>query len=151
MKIGLAKTDITPRVGVELAGFGPYLNRYSIGIRDRLWARAMAVRSGEKTMLLVGCDLVGITPPVREAVSRLVREKTETDEDDLMISCTHTHSGPSTSGRRLKFFRALKMIWRKSLKVRFPSWCPMPTAVTDTLLKTKKSGPENTLIRPYPS
>ncbi len=39
MKAGFAKSDITPRVGVELIGFGPYLHRYSIGVRDRLWAR----------------------------------------------------------------------------------------------------------------
>jgi len=36
MKAGFAKTDITPRVGVELAGFGAFINRHSIGMRDRL-------------------------------------------------------------------------------------------------------------------
>lgn len=41
MKAGFAKTDITPRVGVELTGFGPFLHRHSIGVRDRLWARAV--------------------------------------------------------------------------------------------------------------
>ena len=28
MRIGLSKVDITPRVGVELCGFGPFLNRF---------------------------------------------------------------------------------------------------------------------------
>ena len=40
MKAGFAKFDITPRVGVSMAGFGPFLNRNSTGIRDRLEARA---------------------------------------------------------------------------------------------------------------
>ena len=43
MQIGFGKVDITPRVGVELCGFGPHLHRYSVGVRDRLEARAMAV------------------------------------------------------------------------------------------------------------
>jgi hypothetical protein len=36
MEIGFAKTDITPRLGVALCGFGPFLDRYLIAIRDRL-------------------------------------------------------------------------------------------------------------------
>ena len=42
MNAGFFEVDITPRVGVQLCGFGPYLNRYSIGVRDVLKARAAA-------------------------------------------------------------------------------------------------------------
>ena len=42
MRFGFGKSDITPRVGVELCGFGAYCCRHSVGTRDRLWARAMA-------------------------------------------------------------------------------------------------------------
>ena len=59
MRVGFAKNDITPRVGVELCGFGPFLCRKSIGIRDRLWARAMAIELDGKRMVLVTCDLAG--------------------------------------------------------------------------------------------
>ena len=45
MKAGFAKFDITPRVGVSMAGFGPFLNRNSVGIRDRLEARAAAFQA----------------------------------------------------------------------------------------------------------
>ena len=43
MKAGFAKFDITPRVGVSMAGFGPFLNRNSTFVRDRLEARAAAL------------------------------------------------------------------------------------------------------------
>ena len=40
MKAGFSEFDITPRVGVQLFGFGPFINRVSTGIRDPLGARA---------------------------------------------------------------------------------------------------------------
>lgn len=96
MQIGFAKVDITPRVGVELCGFGPYLNRHSITMRDRLWARAMAVRQGETTLLLVSCDLLGLEREVTSWVRALVREATGIPEAQVMVHCIHTHSGPNT-------------------------------------------------------
>ena len=35
MKAGFGKCNITLRAGVELYGFGPYLNRSSIGVRQK--------------------------------------------------------------------------------------------------------------------
>ena len=59
MRAGSAKCDITPRVGVALCGFGPYLHRYSIGVRDRLWARAMVIEQQDGMYALISCDLTG--------------------------------------------------------------------------------------------
>ncbi len=98
MKIGFAKTDITPRVGVDLAGFGPYILRRSIGVRDRLWARAMAIECGGRTLVLVGCDLVGITMEMTNLVRKIVNSSCGLPPDCLMAHATHTHSGPSTDG-----------------------------------------------------
>lgn len=43
LKIGFAKEDITPRVGVELCGFGPFLCRHSIGLHDELVQALLAL------------------------------------------------------------------------------------------------------------
>ena len=94
MKFGFAKADITPRVGVELCGFGAYILRKSIGVRDRLWARAMAVERDGKRAVLVSCDLIGIPLAMTRQVRRIVRETTGLPDDALMVHCTHTHSGP---------------------------------------------------------
>jgi hypothetical protein len=80
MRIGFGKVDITPRLDVELSGFGPFLNRRALTVRDRLWSRAMALEHNGRTIVLVSNDLIGVPP---EAV---------------MIHCTHTHSGPATAG-----------------------------------------------------
>lgn len=96
MRIGFAKVDITPRVGVPLCGFGPFLNRGSIGIRDRLWVRAMAVEHDGRRAVLVSCDLLGLSLPTTTAARERVRTSLGLEPHEVMITCTHTHSGPDT-------------------------------------------------------
>jgi hypothetical protein len=98
MRIGFAKEDITPRVGVELCGFGAYINRTSIAVRDRLWARAMAVEIGDRRCIIVSCDLIGVSRHLTTRVRRIVGEQTGLPPECLMVHCTHTHSGPNTGG-----------------------------------------------------
>jgi hypothetical protein len=96
MRIGFGRQDITPRVGVELCGFGPFRCRHSIGIRERLWARAMAVELEGPPVVVVACDLVGVPLAMTARTRALVRRETGLPEDRLMICCSHTHSGPAT-------------------------------------------------------
>jgi len=96
MKAGFGRADITPRVGVELCGFGPFLCRHSIGIRDRLWARPVAFEENGRTVLLISCDLIGVTLPITEQVRAKIRTRTGLDDDAILVCATHTHSGPNT-------------------------------------------------------
>ena len=59
VRAGFARVDITPPIGIELCGFGPYLRRRSQAVRDRLWARAFAVEAGGERAVIVSCDLIG--------------------------------------------------------------------------------------------
>jgi hypothetical protein len=83
-------------VGVELSGFGPFRNRHSIAVRDRLWARAMAVEQGGVTAVVVSCDLIGLRRAMAQEVRRLVTSAIGIPAEAIMLHCTHTHSGPST-------------------------------------------------------
>lgn len=96
MKIGFGKVDLTPRVGVELCGFGPFLNRHSTAVRDRLWAKAMAVEVDGRVVALVSCDLIHLYRPQVERIRRLVQDATGLSPEQVMVHCTHTHSGPVT-------------------------------------------------------
>ncbi|HYF51360.1 MAG TPA: neutral/alkaline non-lysosomal ceramidase N-terminal domain-containing protein [Planctomycetota bacterium] len=96
MKIGFGRQDITPRVGVELCGFGPYLHRYSIGVRDRLWARAMAVEAGGQRVVLVSCDLPATSASLTARIRDIVSRGAGLLGSALMVHSTHTHSGPNT-------------------------------------------------------
>ena len=96
MQAGFYKVDLTPRVGVELCGFGPYLQRRSLGVRDRLWARALAVSAGGRTLVLVSNDLIGVNLDLTRRVRELVGRATGLAPEALLVHCTHTHSGPNT-------------------------------------------------------
>ncbi len=94
MKTGFGKRDITPRLGVELAGYSGYLNRYATAIRDRLYARALAASDGTRTAVIVSCDLVYITRELAAEVRRRVCLAADLDPSGIMVHATHTHSGP---------------------------------------------------------
>ncbi|MHB8994462.1 MAG: neutral/alkaline non-lysosomal ceramidase N-terminal domain-containing protein [Armatimonadota bacterium] len=96
MRLGFDKKDITPRVGVELCGFGPFLNRRSIGVRDRLWSRAMAVEQGGRTCLLISNDIIQLTLGDTRRVRELICADSDLQPEAIMVHCTHTHSGPAT-------------------------------------------------------
>ncbi len=96
MRIGFAKTDVTPRVGVELTGFGAFINRHSIAVRDRLWSRAMALSKNGRTVVLVSNDLLYLPRHITARVRELVTEATGIPSDAIMVHSIHTHSGPNT-------------------------------------------------------
>ncbi len=94
LRAGMARTDITPPPGVGMAGSGPE-GRRSTGYRTRLYVGALVLEdvTGERIALVVA-DLPHITANLhRLAAARLVRT-TGIGADRLIISATHTHSGP---------------------------------------------------------
>ncbi|MEK7414589.1 MAG: neutral/alkaline non-lysosomal ceramidase N-terminal domain-containing protein [Planctomycetota bacterium] len=96
MRIGFGRVDITPRIGVELCGFGAFLNRHSTAIRDRLWARAMAIEVEGTRLVIVSCDLVGIGREMSAKIRAAVMSATGLPASAIMVHSTHTHSGPTT-------------------------------------------------------
>ena len=95
LRAGFARVDITPPPGVGLGGSGPE-GRRSTGYRTRLYIGALVLEDalGERLALLVG-DLPHVTVNLhRLAAVRLV-DSTGIGADRLIISATHTHSGPA--------------------------------------------------------
>ncbi len=97
MKIGFGIKDITPRIGVQLYGFGPFINRISNTIRDRLEARASYFEGDGGKFLLITCDLCTLQPHTCDTVREIICEKVPyLKPQEIMVECAHTHSGPST-------------------------------------------------------
>lgn len=93
---GAARVDVSPRQPVFLCGF-PYAQRISTGVHDPLYASALCLRNGEAAALLVAVDNLFVNPWVARAWRKAVRERTGLDEAAILISCSHTHSGPHTA------------------------------------------------------
>ena len=74
MRAGFGKAELTPPLGVELAGYGYYLQRRAAAVADPLYARALLLEQGEQRALLVSCEVLGLSRPVCDAVIRHARE-----------------------------------------------------------------------------
>jgi len=99
--VGTAAVKITPTLEkgrpVWMAGFGH--GRSADGVHDDLWARALVVTSQGTTLALVSLDLVGyFIGEVDRVRSRLTKADPKLATAGLIISSTHTHSGPDTLG-----------------------------------------------------
>jgi neutral ceramidase len=89
---GAALGDITPPPGTPMAGY--YHARGAEGTHDPLTARALVLeRDGVKAALVV-LDLIETTPALTAGVRELVAEQTGIPANHVMISATHSHTGP---------------------------------------------------------
>jgi hypothetical protein len=90
---GVATVDITPPPGQMLWG---YSNRRhaATGTLDPLMAKAVVLRSGDRSAAIVSLDL-GRTP--EEALLALVRQRTQREcgVGQLFITASHTHHAPA--------------------------------------------------------
>lgn len=100
MKItaGFGRSDITPRLGVQLAGYGPYRNREAREIVAPLHARAMVVQADDRRTVLLSVELCGVTRELDQHIRRRVAAAASCDEADVFVSVTHTHSAPAVGG-----------------------------------------------------
>jgi hypothetical protein len=101
---GVAQRVITPPVGVSLAGY--FHDRISKTIRDDLYAKCVVLQSGGERVALVTCDLIAGHKIITETARRLVEKETGIKPDHLMVSMTHTHTGPETRPGRIVPIRA---------------------------------------------
>ncbi|NJD04282.1 MAG: hypothetical protein FIA99_17185 [Ruminiclostridium sp.] len=92
---GFGTSDITPPIGVELSGFGWYIERKSTGIIEPLLARAMVWQAGETKGAIISCDLIGVTKELVEDVRTRVSVECRIPPGNILVCATHTHSGPA--------------------------------------------------------
>ncbi len=94
MRAGLGRFELTPPMGVELAGYGYYLGRCAVSVRDPLYARALYVEDGDERALVISCDLLGLSREVCEGVFAHA-EAAGIPRERVLIVSIHTHTGPT--------------------------------------------------------
>ncbi len=92
VQAGLAVVDITPPVPYRMCGY--FNERLSTGVHDPLHAKALVLRQGERRLAMVFCDLVGISSDISLRAREAAEKKTGIGKDNILIACTHTHTGP---------------------------------------------------------
>ncbi|MEA3341963.1 MAG: neutral/alkaline non-lysosomal ceramidase N-terminal domain-containing protein, partial [Chloroflexota bacterium] len=77
-----------------LNGYGNR-NKPSEGKLHDLWVKAIALEdTNGKTAVAVHADLLGIPKEVYDSLCKKIEAKTGLGRDDLMLTVTHTHTGP---------------------------------------------------------
>jgi hypothetical protein len=95
LRVGRAAVEITPPAGMPMAGY--YNIRLNEGVHDPLYAKALVLEAGGTRAALVACDLIAAPWPLVEAVRKRVGGQTRIPPAHVMMSATHTHTGPEMS------------------------------------------------------
>jgi neutral ceramidase len=93
--VGTSQVDITPAPGGELSGFAAR-TQPSVGVLDPLFARALYLASGSERLLWIHTDLVGLERELVSTFRQWVQARHGLAPAQIMLSATHTHSGPPT-------------------------------------------------------
>jgi len=99
LRVGRAAVKITPAAGIPMAGY--YSFRLSEGTHDDLFAKALVLESGDAKVALVACDLVDIDEALAASAREAVHAATGIVPARIMISATHSHTGPLLNRRFL--------------------------------------------------
>jgi hypothetical protein len=76
---------------VPIAGFGQRKTKYATGIHDSVFVKAVALRVGRQTIVIVGADLLIMPTNIIDSVTSAL-SKAGIQRNCLFFSATHTHS-----------------------------------------------------------
>ncbi len=91
LRVGFGQSDITPPAGVMMTGAGTPVAQ---GTDDSLLARTLVAQSGDRTVAIVGVDLVKIRRDLADAAIAQACQRTGIDPDAVLICPSHNHSSP---------------------------------------------------------
>jgi neutral ceramidase len=92
LRAGVGRADITPRTGYYLGGWTRQ-DRVAQGQHTRLWARALVLQRGDRKVALVAVDLFMVPGGLVKHVGDALASR-GFSESNLLVSASHTHSGP---------------------------------------------------------
>jgi hypothetical protein len=92
---GSAAKDITPEGPQFLFGY-PHVDRISTGVHDPLLSSALFLDDGETKLLLIANDVVAVGNETIRLARRRIERETGVPAANILISASHTHSGPMT-------------------------------------------------------
>lgn len=92
---GTGRKEITPVNSQFLFGY-PHVERFSNGVHDPLYSTALCLESGEEKLLFISNDIIFVSKPSAERIRKTLAESLKIPEKNIMVTATHTHSGPIT-------------------------------------------------------
>ena len=97
LRIGYAEENINPKLGIAIEGY--YVPRFAKGILSDLKVISLAIKSKETCVLLLSIDICEVDSNALQKIKAAVSKKTGITEDKVIVSATHTHTGPCLKDR----------------------------------------------------
>lgn len=95
-KAGAGREIITPAIGARLYGYT--LDVFSESVNDDLTATAIAFEFNGEKAVLISATVCLINNELSDEIRNKVSEKMKIPASNIILSATHTHSGPCTAG-----------------------------------------------------
>ncbi|MCF0069521.1 hypothetical protein LZD49_03500 [Dyadobacter sp. CY261] len=92
---GAARVKTTPPLGTRING--DFITHYATYIHDDLYAKALALRSGETTVVLVMVDICVMPKEFVDGAKALITSRTGIPHTHLLVASTHTHAAGSVA------------------------------------------------------
>lgn len=96
LRAGAARACITPHLGCHIMGY--FNDRIAENVADDLFAKAVVLDNGDTAVAIVVLDLVCAFRADFDRARKRAHELTGIPPQNIFMSCTHTHFGPSTAG-----------------------------------------------------
>ena len=106
-KVGVARQNITPQYPTWMAGYAMRTSPSEGKLHD-IWAKAITFEdTNGMRSILITTDLLSISKEFSEPFKNKIKQKYGLEKSQIILNCSHTHSGPVIS-------RALQYIYPMS-------------------------------------
>ena len=97
-RAGVAKTVITPKEPMWMAGYGSR-TKPAEGKEMELWIRVVALEAADgHRVAILSSDTLGIPKPIYDAVADRLEKEHHLSKADFVLGASHTHCGPVLRG-----------------------------------------------------
>ena len=96
-RVGFGRVNITPELGIGLAGMGDDATRKAKDIESKLYMTCIAVTDeNENTVLLMTSDSIRTETWVCDLMRDMIHSELGVPRENIFSSTTHTHNAPDT-------------------------------------------------------
>ncbi|WP_316814391.1 hypothetical protein [Pedobacter heparinus] len=143
---GAARIDITPPLGTRING--DFITHFAHTIHDRLYAKALALKSGTETIVMVVVDICYMQDDFLRPIRKELAKKTGIPHKNFLFCCTHSHSAGAVTdlllgAADLPYTRKLPGLIKRSVFAAIEALVPAKIAFG------KVEVPEHILCRRY--
>jgi hypothetical protein len=92
---GFSRQEITPEKPTRMGGYRMRREK-SIGVHDQIFASCAVISKGSNRVVLLALDLLCLMHDTVARAKAAINKSTTIPPSNIVIGCTHTHSGPDT-------------------------------------------------------